>query len=194
MLTFCDSDIPILTMTNLMMSHQGLWRMSWRHAGTHCPAQSSVGHHVGANPSLPHSCVCIHPINLSVCFLGGNVGGIPPNIHPEDTVPPPNTLLYIECRQPHHDNLSQRNHLQITSQDTDNSFDRTASLSRGICRYNKYAELSNRPRVLMMESSTPAAAAVVTVPMRKLWPAYCDRFLMPATSNASLTCHKGFSG
>ena len=62
-LTFCGSNIPLLIMTNLMMSHQGSWRMSREHAGTHCSAQSTVGHHAGAHLSLPPSCVCNHPIN-----------------------------------------------------------------------------------------------------------------------------------
>ena len=40
----------------------------------------------------------------------------------------------------------------------------------GDCR--KFAELCHLPKIWMVESSTPARAADVAAPMRKLWPAY----------------------
>jgi len=60
-LTFCGSIIPILIMTNLMMSNQGSWRMSRGHASTNC-LTSSVYLYTGTHLS-PSSCICNHPIN-----------------------------------------------------------------------------------------------------------------------------------
>ena len=60
-LTFCGSIIPILIMTNLMMSNQGSWRMSRGHASTHC-LTSSAYLYAGTHLS-PSSCICNHPIN-----------------------------------------------------------------------------------------------------------------------------------
>ena len=48
------------------------------------------------------------------------------------------------------------------------------SWSLGVRMYAKNAELFHRPILCIMESSTPALAAAVPVPMRKLWPANCS--------------------
>ena len=52
----------------------------------------------------------------------------------------------------------------------------------GMHTYDKYAELFQRPRVWIVESSTPLAAAVVAAPMRKLWPEY-NELSKPACCN-----------
>ena len=51
-------------------------------------------------------------------------------------------------------------------------FDMLQRVSLGVWMYTVYAELSQRPRVLMRESGNPRNAAVVAAPIRKLWPEY----------------------
>ena len=58
--------------------------------------------------------------------------------------------------------------------------------SLGVRMYNKYAEDSHRPSVLMRWSGTPAAAAEVAAPMRKLCPEYWAGS-RPAARSARLT-------
>ena len=55
---------------------------------------------------------------------------------------------------------------------SNSDLERAARFSGGIRTYDKYAELFQRPRVWIVEFSTPLAAAVVAAPMRKLWPEY----------------------
>ena len=49
-----------------------------------------------------------------------------------------------------------------------------ASVCLGVRIYVKKAVLDQRPKALMIESSTPACAAAVTAPILKLCPAYRD--------------------
>ena len=57
-------------------------------------------------------------------------------------------------------------------------------------QYYRYAALSHRPNVFITESSIPFAAAIVAVPMRKVWVQYCvwstptrDRTLQTLSAN-----------
>ena len=52
-----------------------------------------------------------------------------------------------------------------------NTEESEASCSLGMRIYCKKAALCQRPRAWIMESSTPARAADVAAPIRKLWPA-----------------------
>ena len=52
-----------------------------------------------------------------------------------------------------------------------NTEESEASCSLGMCTYCKKAARCQRPRAWIMESSTPARAAEVAAPIRKLWPA-----------------------
>ena len=61
-----------------------------------------------------------------------------------------------------------------------------ASSSCDVQTYPRYAELFRCPSCRILESSTPALAAVVTAPMRKLWPANLSQG-KPTAASASLT-------
>ena len=54
----------------------------------------------------------------------------------------------------------------------DRTVDNAARCSLGVRIYCRKAALCQQPSVWIVESSTPAAAAVVAAPIRKLWPAY----------------------
>ena len=58
-----------------------------------------------------------------------------------------------------------------------NTEESEASCSLGMCMYCRKAALCQQPRAWIVESSTPARAAEVAAPIRKLWPAYwcCGR-------------------
>ena len=58
-------------------------------------------------------------------------------------------------------------------------------LPRGMRMYARYAELDHLPRILMTASSTPAVAADVAAPMRKLCQEY-GAGSTPTDDNASL--------
>ena len=59
-----------------------------------------------------------------------------------------------------------------TSLEAAKADDNIASCSGGVLRYRRKAELCHRPNSWIVESSTPANAAVVAAPIRKLCPAY----------------------
>ena len=60
----------------------------------------------------------------------------------------------------------------ILNKTTPNWSETPNNSSLGICTYWRCATLSHLPRVLITESSIPLAAAVVAVPMQKLWLQY----------------------
>ena len=64
---------------------------------------------------------------------------------------------------------------------------REASCSRGVRMYNRNALLFHLPRVRIVESSSPALAAAVAAPMRKLWPAKW-LYGSPASQSIALIC------
>ena len=65
-----------------------------------------------------------------------------------------------------------------------------ASSCRDSLTYNWYAELSHRPRILIVESSIPAAAAVVAAPIRNFLINPCHTERLPNLSHENLSCEE----